>query len=150
LFVEDLSAYHIDNTAGQRKDWKYFKDRKRWNKVDDTYVDYLRASKDISPSFVERVIMDQLYMLSDNDYEKFLKILLDYVKNPQKYEVVRKKSRVRRMKTSYRITSPFNYPVDSHIKHGSVVLVDKIPEWAKNNMLVVVEPVELELWEIPM
>jgi glycosyltransferase involved in cell wall biosynthesis len=147
ILVEDLSVYHIDNTAGQRKDWKYFKDRKRWQRADDSYVDYLRASKDIAPNYVERAIMDNLFEVAGETYESFLSALNEHVKNPDKLMELRKKLKVKDRRIAYRISSPSNYPSDPHITHETEIIVNKVPEWARNNGHVVVEQIELESWE---
>jgi hypothetical protein len=47
-------------------------------------------------------------------------------------------------KIVYRVTSPLNFAPDENIQHGTFEDFDELPDWAKNNVHVVVEKVEIE------
>jgi len=43
----------------------------------------------------------------------------------------------------WKITSPLNFPSDSHIKHGNVKYEYTLPDWTKNNPRVIIEQVDI-------
>lgn len=154
LIIEDLSVYHIDNTYGQRKHNDcYFTERKRWSRIDNDEVWYMKASKSIYPKFFERSMYDKIRNLSSN-FEEFLKNSLIFSKDETKFEekiiekkkeeIVQIKKQPMYMKTMYKITSPNNFRPDPNMKHGESKLFAEIPVWAKDNPRVVVEKIEVK------
>lgn len=152
VFVEDLSVYHIDNMFGQRKKYpRYFSSRRRWKNYDYQSNAYLQLSKKLGTIYIERQKLDRFYEYAKGDYFTFSKIVVQYTKEPSKVE---KKvfgdysydgqQKVTVKVPKYRITSPSNFPRDTNIEHGTSILVNQVPEWAKNNYRVVVERVTIE------
>ena len=142
--VADLSVYHIDNMLGQRKNWKHFKGRVRWKDIDNKYVDYLRLSKEIGDAYIPRHNYNGLRDLS-NSYKHFRELVKKYFKDPKfRKKIKSRKSGVLIFKPAipiFKITSPLKFPSDRHIKHGSCKIVEKIPEWARNNSKVIIEQI---------
>jgi len=160
IVVEDLSVYHIDGVLGQRrKYWEYFRKRNRWEKLDVQHNDFLKVSKEIGPYKIDRNVYEQLHLVSNKNYKDFKKLVKEFLKDPSILEKAKERAKMLKnkekkrlvgsrpmfvdLKTVYRITSPMNYPKDSHIPHGESREYAKIPEWAKNNPKLVIEKVEV-------
>ena len=47
-------------------------------------------------------------------------------------------------KFKYRITSPNNFPPIEQIEHGEFIELNKLPEWSKNNIKIVIEKLDTE------
>lgn len=152
VFIEDLSAYHIDNMFGQRRKYPhYFKERARWERLDKRAIDFMIVSRMLGNKFVDREVMYGLYEYVDGDFESFKDIMIEFVENPNEFdnvlsegkklpEIVEEKRTVNKIK----ISSPPNFPKSEHIQSGTFILVDEIPEWAKNNPRVVIERVKVK------
>lgn len=173
IIVEDLSVYHIDNTYGQRRvDNMYFTERKRWSKIDSDEVWFMNVSKQISPAFIEREKYTEIKRISMN-FKDFLKKCEKYVKDKSsltdeieedvkirrenienkikedsKNKIFEENKKIIEVK-KFKITSPLNYRREPHIEHGTFVLYDEIPKWAKDNPRLVIEEmlcnVEIEI-----
>jgi glycosyltransferase involved in cell wall biosynthesis len=152
VIVEDVSAYHIDNTYGQRRvDSDYFTERKRWCKIDIDEVWFIKASKLVFPKYIERKTYEKILSIS-SDYDDFidnckkhlkdnnyLNLLLEEKLEKQKYE---NKDTVETEKIKkYKISSPSNYRKDKNIQNGTHIICDDIPEWALNNDRVIIEEI---------
>ena len=151
VFIEDLSVYHIDNTYGQRReDEEYYIKRNRWKNLDTDLVWYIKASKEIYPKAITYHEMQRIKSHSGT-YDNFVKNCKEFLKNHKTYEKKVEKiknapniTKYIRMKKMYKITSPFNFSTDTHLKHGSFKYFSSIPVWAHNNPNLVVEKVEIE------
>lgn len=163
--VEDLSVYHIDNSFGQRKDFKYFTERKRWSIIDYEDVWFLKASRCIYPAILSKIRYKYIREVS-SDFEDFLKNCKLYLKD--NIEIVKKKvdkeekeklekERLEKIAIEkkketfvkvYRITSPNNFRPDKNIPHGSSMYFAEVPEWAKKNSRVIVENVMVSSKEL--
>lgn len=152
MIVEDLSVYQIDNMFGQRKNWKYFRKRRRWKNIDDRYVDFLRLSKEIAPFFIRHHDLNRLFSktLGYNRLLKRAKKFLERKKElgskiPEEVLEIRQteKAKLQKRVQAWRIISPLNFPSDPHIEHGTSIIVFELPEWTKNNPRVVLEKIEL-------
>lgn len=161
--IEDLSAFHIDNTYGQRRvDNKYFTERKRWSKIDNDEVWFMNASKEISPKFISREIYEELKKISQN-YDDFICICKKHLNDNNFLQLELEKRREKdkeEIKTilinenrrrldadkikKYKILSPINFRSDPHITHGTDEIYDEIPVWAKNNPRISIEEIYVE------
>lgn len=152
VIVEDVSAYHIDNTYGQRRvNSKYFTERKRWSKIDIDEVWFMNASKIVFPKYIERKAYEKLLSVS-SDYDSFIENCIKHTKDNNYLNLLiedklekEKNIKIEEIETikvkKYKISSPPNFRKDINIEQGTFILCDSIPEWAKNNVRVVVEEV---------
>ena len=64
-------------------------------------------------------------------------------KKSQKEKVIKTKKEIpKTTKHKYRISSPNNFKPISHIKHGTSMTCNEIPNWAKNSTEVVIEKLD--------
>jgi len=152
LIMEDLSVYHIDNAYGQRRiDKDYFTNRKRWNIIDNIEVLCMKTSEKIYPSYLNRSEYEKIRTISPDNLDEFIERCKKYIKD---HTSIEKEALEAEKKTEeekdffeknalvdiiYKISSPLNYPPDKNIKHGTFKYFAAIPDWAKNNHLLVVE-----------
>lgn len=146
--VEDLSVYHIDNMYGQRRnDEGYFIDRKRWNEMDLDEVWFIKVSKLLHPTFINKINYEKIKKASST-FEEFFENCKLFLKDNQCIEkkIVEKEEEIKRiklmpiiMKTMYKISSPFNFSPDPNMKQGDSKYFSEIPIWAKNNVRLVIE-----------
>lgn len=169
--VEDISAYHIDNTYGQRvKDMEYFTQRGRWNIIDNDEVWFLKASKELYPDRLSRDIFEMIRREhSDCKYDEFIlecKKVIDKglanveLKDIEEIKIAPEKQQSKVQKNTieilednqelevYKITSPKNFIKTEHMEHGSIVYFKKLPTWVKNNHAIVIEKTILKGDEI--
>ncbi len=60
-----------------------------------------------------------------------------------KQETTKQKvTKIKKKNYKYRITSPNNFKPITQIKHGTFILCDEIPDWAKNNSRIVIEKLD--------
>ena len=147
LIIEDLSVYHIDNTYGQRRvNDSYFIDRKRWGRIDNDEVLYMKISKIIYPEYIQRNQYEKIKNNSMNCNE-FLDNCKNFLKGKYNEKIEQKveskkiieKKEILFIKKMYKITSPLNFKTDEHLEHGSFKYFKEIPDWAKNNSCIVIE-----------
>ncbi len=158
--IEDLSVYHIDNSFGQRKDFEYFTERKRWSIIDYEDVWFLKASRIIYPRILTKQKFNYIREVS-SDFSEFVKNCKLYLKD--NVEIVKKKvekeekerlekTKIEKKKETwiktYRVTSPHNFRPDPNIPHGSSIYYAEVPAWAKKNPRVIVEIVNISSSEI--
>lgn len=137
LLVEDIGVYHIDNTFGQRRiNSKYFLDRNRWDYADIDDIWFIEVSKLIFPKKIDRIAMIAIKQMSNN-YEEFKTKCNDFLN--KKLSLLKIKQEQKFMKTVYKITSPSNFGKDPNIEHGTFKYFAEVPDWAKNNIKVVIE-----------
>jgi len=149
IIIEDLSVYHIDNSFGQRKDFKYFTERKRWSIIDLEDVWYLKASKILYPKHLSREKFNVVRNVSST-FDDFISNCFLYIKDNIQIvkkaiqqengkEEERRVQKVKVMKQIFRITSPDNFKPDMHIAHGTSKFYSDVPDWAKKNPRVIIE-----------
>lgn len=154
IIVEDVSVYHIDNSFGQRKNFDYFTNRKRWDIIDYEDVWYLKASSILYPKFFTREEYNTIKKISP-DFSSFIKNCKEYTEHKAKIDMLAKEKDEETkkegehkkiepiiMKKVFRITSPANFNRDPNIEHGTYKYFSEVPKWAINNIRVVVEIVE--------
>ncbi len=154
LVVEDLSVYHIDNSLGQRKNFEYFTQRKRWDKIDYEEVWFLKASKILFPKFFSKEEYAKIMKISEF-FNKFIENCYKYERDKATidFEVEEKEKTEQKivevkkpiiLKKMFKITSPLNFRPIEYLTHGNFKYYFNIPEWAKDNPRVVIESENVE------
>jgi len=157
VVIEDLSVYHIDNSFGQRKDFEYFTQRKRWDKIDYEDVWCLKASKILYPRFFTKDEYNKIMKISE-DFNSFIRNCYIYDKDKSRVDIeIEEKEKLKPkveevkkpifLKRMYKVSSPLNFRTVPQITPGCFKYYLEVPEWAKNNPRVVVELENVEYTE---
>lgn len=153
VIVEDLSAYHIDNTYGQRRrDMEYFIERNRWATVDKNEIWFLRVSKEIYPRHISRQTFDKIKELAIDEYSVFLNTCLDVLKNSidnDKNNFIVESAIDRNFPDDnvkidiYKVSAPSNFVRSKNLPRGTVAYFREIPDWVRSDPGVTVEIIKL-------
>ncbi len=160
--VEDLGVYHIDNAYGQRRvNNDYFTERNRWTTIDVDEIWCMNVSRSLAPKFLDRATLDKIKK-SSTDFENYIINCEQYLKDKKKFDLVisekeanekeetvtvKEDKKPMYLRKMYKITSPLNFGKNPYIPHGTFKYFSEIPDWAKNNIRLVIEQEDVSIYE---